>query len=213
MKKCLHCALNSVTVCNMLTKTNIKRVLIGGIMSDVVRINGESAGMLNKLADEMDRSKTWVASRAIKLFAESLKTPTSNASVPVAISGAADMVPVDSFGALYRQRLVPLGFADLRADVIDRMFGREIAAASRSIGGLGGLGLFFAAVERSDYLCGRTAARRTAASLEWMLKPDNLKKIISGGYETAENGGNTDDEALGLLERELSENPELWSSG
>lgn len=41
---------------------------------------------------------------------------------------------------------------------------------------------FFKRVERSDFLCGRTGGK-FKATFEWVLKPENMQKILSGQYD------------------------------
>ena len=50
------------------------------------------------------------------------------------------------------------------------------------------LGRFFAHVEASDFLSGRTGAW-TKCSLDWLVKPDNFAKVVQGNYS---NDGDTE---------------------
>jgi hypothetical protein len=51
--------------------------------------------------------------------------------------------------------------------------------------------LLFGYIEKSDFLCGRTASpgrRPFELGLEWVVKPENLAKITEGAYHSVEDG-------------------------
>ena len=55
----------------------------------------------------------------------------------------------------------------------------------------------FECVERSDFLTGRNgrwSKGGNKASFEWIIRPDNVNKILSGKYDNKEPAKNTEDD-------------------
>lgn len=53
----------------------------------------------------------------------------------------------------------------------------------------------FETTEKSDFLCGRLVGATWRANFDWIIKPENIEKILNGNYINRTNGNKPD--ALG----------------
>lgn len=186
-------------------------------MAKTVRISDSAAKIVARYAKEHDRSKAWVTSKAIVemcCVGQQQVSPRNRIEPATAKNEVATQDAIARFSALYVTELVPAGFPDIPSSVVGRVFGKRISALDKKLG-LDDelLALFAAAVTSSDYLCGRSEKRSEPADLTWMLREENFTAILARGKkaDTRKNLSADDEESLALLERELNENPELWS--